>query len=392
MRWLLAFLLTVSLILSTIGYWLYKQPLPAVHAKVEVLQPAVGKALKLPWPAYGQAALGEVNFGVLDSVNTSKPVPIASIAKVITALAILKEKPLEPNQDGPLITLSADDEKLYKDYLAKDGTVIPVRAGQQISQYHALIAMMLPSANNIADSAARWAFGSLDNYTAYANRMVRSLGMSQTYVADASGFSPKTVSTAKDLVILAKTALKNPLLAQIVGQSEANLPEIGLIKNINWLLGTEGIIGIKTGNTDEAGGCFLFAANHLVEGQKITLVGAILGAPTRNLAMSDSRALLQAADRGFATVQVVRKNQLIANYSLPWGGNIEAVATNDIKALVWKGLSPKIDIKLSDLIAPKLKGANMGTISVGGGEAAQSAQVVLKQTAAAPSWKWRILR
>ncbi len=197
----------VTILLFIVGFWLYRRPLPVLHAQLVNSKVNTGSALQLPWPAYGQSAFGAVGYGVLATNNTETPVPIASIAKTITALAILQKKPLQiiGQQTAPtlpLITLTDTDVQFYRDYLAKDGSVVPVTSGEQISEYQALQAILIPSANNIAETTARWAFGSIDEYVAYANQFVKTLGMSHTHVADASGFSPQTTSTAEDLVLL----------------------------------------------------------------------------------------------------------------------------------------------------------------------------------------------
>jgi D-alanyl-D-alanine carboxypeptidase (penicillin-binding protein 5/6) len=382
--------LLLIIIAGGVGYWRYQRPLPQLQAQVVFTNPPASQPVKIPWPSYGQAAIGAVGYGVLDTHETAKPSPTASIAKVVTALSILKEKPLSPGQQGPVITMTAADAQLYADYLAKNGSVVPIAAGQRISEYQALQAMMLPSANNMADTMAKWAFGSMDNYIAYANQFVQQLGMTQTTVADASGFSPKTVSTAKDLVLLGEAALENPVLAGIVKQKQAQFPGVGTIHNVNYLLGVDGIIGIKTGNTDEAGGCYLFGAKRTVEGKSVTVVGAILGAEQRILAMQDSRELLKVVDSGFALATAVQKNQVVGRYTIPWGGSAEAIAIGDIQQLSWKGRELTLDTNLTPLRAPQTQGAAAGTVKAVSGPA-NSVGVILSQPITAPSWTWRIL-
>ncbi len=60
--------------------------------------------------------------------------PIASVAKVMTAYAVLKQKPLSAGQQGPMITITAADVAIYNDYVAKDGSVAKVEQGEQISE------------------------------------------------------------------------------------------------------------------------------------------------------------------------------------------------------------------------------------------------------------------
>lgn len=104
----------------------------------------------LQWPVYGQAAYGIVEKGVLaESKDAETPVPVASLAKVITALAVLEKKPLDLNQAGETITFTTADEELYRRYLAMNGTVTPVKAGASISQYQALQSMLMTDRKSV---------------------------------------------------------------------------------------------------------------------------------------------------------------------------------------------------------------------------------------------------
>ncbi len=96
-----------------------------------------------------------------------------------------------------------------------------------------------------------------------------------------------------DLVKLAEIAINHPVISEIVKQEQADLPVAGTVYNVNNLLGKHGVIGIKTGNTDEAGGCYLFSARRKIDAtHEITVVGAIMGAPARDKALNDSLPLL----------------------------------------------------------------------------------------------------
>jgi D-alanyl-D-alanine carboxypeptidase (penicillin-binding protein 5/6) len=225
---------------------LYFRPVPAATYISTLPAAPMTTPVTLPWPAAASSALGAQKYGLLAANQDSTPRPIASVAKTITALAILQKKPLAVGAQGPLITLSADDAARFDYYYSLGGSVTRVQAGEQISEYQAIEAMMLPSANNLADTMAIWAFGSIDNYTAYANQMVKSLGMANTTVKDAGGFTDGTTGTASDLVKLGLAVIGNQALASIVSQPTASLPVAGTITNRNWLLGQDGVIGIKT--------------------------------------------------------------------------------------------------------------------------------------------------
>lgn len=257
--------------------------------------------LKLPWPDYGQSAYGTETEGVVaQSKENQKQVPTASLAKIITALAVLEKKPLSPGEDGPKITLTAADEKLYQDYLIKDGTVAPVIAGENITELQALQAMLLPSANNIADSLAVWAFGSTENYTEYANEMLSRLSLEHTTVADASGFDPNTKSTAAEMVDLGLLYIKNPVLKGIAMQQYAEIPFAGTVKNFNSGVNGDGLVGIKIGYTDEAGRGFIVADLSAKEGE--TSVVAVMGSDNLPKAMNDAKKIIKNGNKAYEKI------------------------------------------------------------------------------------------
>lgn len=368
----------------------YMRPLPAVSAIAQIKTSPRTTPIDLPWPSTGQAAIGAEGYGVLSSHNASSPAPIASITKVITALAVLKQKPLDPGAQGPLITLDSTDLDYFNYYYLHDGSVANVQPGEKITEYQALQGMLLPSANNLADSLARWAFGSVDNYVKYANIMVRDLGLSHTTVGSANGFSDKTTSTAEDLVRLGELAMNDPVVADIVGQSSAELPVAGTVKNVNWLLGADGIEGIKTGNTDGAGGCYLFAAKRAIAGHDMTVIGAILGQPDLLSAISAARPLLQATGKGFTEVKAIQKNDIFGYYAVPWGDPVPIKASMDVSLLVWRGADVKILNEPLDIMAPAQAGAYVGKVTAQSSGQKASSALVLSKDLHGPSLQWRM--
>ena len=372
------------------GFMLYMRPLPQIEASQSSLSSLKSEAIVLPWPTYGQAAVGTTDLGVLATSNTAMPAPIASVTKLVTALAVLKQKPLPIGQQGPSITVTNDDVSVFHSYQSQGGSVVAVKVGQQISLYQALQALLIPSANNIADMLARWGFGSIDSYRDFANQFVKELGLKNTHIMDASGFSPQTTSTAHDLILLGQAAMNEPVIAEVVGQTQASFPTVGSIKSTNWLLGNDGIIGLKTGNTEEAGGCYLLAAKRIIEGQTITTLVATMGAPDLSSAVNDAKALLLASDKGFEAVTALRAGQVVGSYVLPWGGEIEAVAKDDLSILTWKGSSITKTATLNPLSLSSDVGAVVGSIRAVNGGSAKSVPVILKQSVIPPSLAWRI--
>ncbi len=365
--------------------------LDSIDAKQLPLSTPASQAVSIPWPAYGEEALGATGFDVLATKGPQNKMPTASVAKIITALAVLKAHPLKVGEQGPAITINEDDVASYHEYAAQGGSVVPVNFNEQISEYQALQALLLPSANNMAFTLARWSFNNVPSYVDFANQMLTSLAISNTHIADESGFSASTVSTAHDLVLVGQLALANPVLAEIVAQTKATVPVAGEVKNVNWLLGQDGINGIKTGNTNEAGGCYLFSAPYVgALGQKTTIIGAILGAPDLNTAIRDSRALLAAARASFASTTIVKKGQALGTYTTLWGIKYEAVARDALNLLSWKDVPLTSKITLQPIEVPTAKDAPVGQVSVSAGSATVSVQAVLKTKAEPPNFLWRL--
>jgi D-alanyl-D-alanine carboxypeptidase (penicillin-binding protein 5/6) len=158
-------------------------------------------------------------------------------------------------------------------------SIVPIAAGEELTELQALQALLLPSANNIAAVLARWDAGSTGRFVARMNATARSLGMVHTRYTDPSGFDDATVSTAADQLRLVERALRLPVFARIVATASATLPVAGTVRNTNTLLGYDGFVGVKTGSTAAAGGCFAFRAIRWIHGRRTAITGVVLGQP-----------------------------------------------------------------------------------------------------------------
>jgi len=388
--------LIICLVLLIGGYTLYAalRPLPAPNT---VLTPPVVPAqvtVNIPWPKSGsaeQSAYGADGYGLLASSSTIEtPTPTASTAKVMTVLAVLQQKPLEPGEQGPTITFTAADAALYAKYIAMDGSAVQVSAGDTMTEYQAIQTLLLPSANNIADSLATWAFGSMDAYTTYANSYARSLHMNGTKITDASGFSKLTVSTASDLVKLGDAALDKPVITQVISQQSAVIPGISTVYNTNKLLGQSGVFGIKTGNTDEAGGCFLGAADVAVGGRTIRVITAVMAAPDLASALRDTLPLIQSTPSQFQTLHVVRAGQNVGTVSTDWGSSSPVVASKNIDTITWAGTTLPA-LTTTSAVTPLSKAkSTVGSISLDFQGRKEASDLVLSKDLAAPTLWWRL--
>jgi serine-type D-Ala-D-Ala carboxypeptidase (penicillin-binding protein 5/6) len=278
-----ALLVVITAIAAVFGYWLLASSASTATSPIDVPRSehhgAVGEALpSTVWPAHGQAAVQMGQSQVRAGPN-QHAAPIASVAKVMTAYLVLRDRPLRPGEDGPTITLTDADVADTERRRRQQESVVPVVAGERLTELQALQALLLPSANNIAAVLARWDAGSADRFVARMNATARSLGMTHTRYTDPSGYDDATVSTAADQARLVDRAMRLPVFASIVATPSVTLPVAGTVHNTNTLLGHDGFVGVKTGSTAAAGGCFAFRAIRWIDGKRTTITGVVLGQP-----------------------------------------------------------------------------------------------------------------
>ncbi|MFF5711535.1 D-alanyl-D-alanine carboxypeptidase family protein [Streptomyces sp. NPDC012756] len=227
----------------------------------------------VPWPEGGQTAVVLEGAGPVGTRGEQRPVPIASLTKVMTAHVILEEHPLPAGEPGPMIEV--DRQTAYEVGVGGESTV-PLRAGRRYSQRQLLEMLLIPSGNNVARLLARWDSGSQEAFAEKMRRAAARLGMKHSTYTGASGIEATTTSTATDQLALARKAMQNPVFRDIVGTRSVTVPGVGPITNTNPLLDTPGVVGIKTGSSTPAGGNLLWACEVRVGDTTRLLIGAVL--------------------------------------------------------------------------------------------------------------------
>jgi serine-type D-Ala-D-Ala carboxypeptidase (penicillin-binding protein 5/6) len=302
-RWIRAagLLVVVAAIAAALGRQVVASSSSTAESPVDVPRSehrgALGEVVpSTVWPADGQAAV-RIGQSQVHAGPKQHAAAIASIAKVMTAYLVLRDHPLRPGQDGPTITLTDADVADTDRRRRQQESVVPIVAGEQLTERQALQALLLPSANNIAAVLARWDAGSADRFVARMNATARSLGMIHTRYTDPSGYDDATVSTAADQLRLVDRAMRLPVFASIVATPSATLPVAGTVHNTNRLLGHKGFVGVKTGSTAAAGGCFAFRAIRWIDGKRTTITGVVLGQPGYDRVAAGLMAAAAMVDR-----------------------------------------------------------------------------------------------
>jgi D-alanyl-D-alanine carboxypeptidase (penicillin-binding protein 5/6) len=347
-------------------------------------------APRIPTPSYGASAIEAVGYpGVLGSGGNTKPMPMASISKIITTLVVLQKKPLSPGSSGPNIPFTAADASYLAQYAAEDGDVYPIRVGGTLTERQVITIALVPSANNYARALADWAYGSEAKFVPVARAWLKAHGMTSTTMVEPTGINPENASTPHDLMILAKLAIADPTISHITSLEGTTLPVVGGISNTNKLLGIDGIDGIKTGTLNSAGASLLFTSRFDVGGKTITLVGVVLDGPSHPIIDAQIRLMVTAAMAGFHVVQLVTKGQSFGNYKTLWGTTASALASKSASVVVLGGTKITENTSISRVVLGT-KGHATGTATFTMTGQTVTVPLVLSRTISDPGGGWRL--
>ncbi|MGW0209275.1 D-alanyl-D-alanine carboxypeptidase [Streptomyces sp. NPDC003233] len=356
-----------------------------------------GGKVGIPWPTTGQAALDVQGIGTFGSSGAQKPVPIASVAKVMTAYLILRDHPLKSGQVGPKIKIDKPAEQQSD---AGQESTVRVTAGDRISEREALEAILLPSANNVARLLARWDSGSEQAFTEKMNAAAKSLGMSNTRYTDPSGLTASTVSTAVDQVKLARAAMQQPVFREVAAMMSYDDYKGVNHSNYNRLVGHNNVVGIKTGTSTAALGNLVFAAKQQVGGETRTVIGAVLRQPAGGFdntiisgVLDAGDKLIRAAQGALKSVTILKKGDVVGYVDDGLGGRTPVVATQDVTAAGWSGLKVKLSFTSGRLPHTAKAGTQVGSLTVGDGSAgAVKVPVALQKDLTEPGFGAKLTR
>ncbi len=231
-------------------------------------------------PAAASVLMVEGSGAIVYARNANAELAIASTTKLMTAYVTLEREPL-----GARLV-----EQPYEPGAGE--SLAPVPAGTVLSVPDMLRAMLLPSGNNVAYSLSIDVGGTESNFVAMMNAAAAKLHLGRTHYTTPIGLDTPgdNYSTATDLARLARVLMRRPLFREIVDESSARLADGIVVDNRNDLLGAyPWIVGVKTGNTADAGECLVGAAK--LDG--VRLISVVLGSPSEEARDADTLALLR---------------------------------------------------------------------------------------------------
>ncbi len=391
----LKLILPIVFLIIIVGIVQIYRSYPVVEVKPVSQDIVLPGEFSVTFPEQGESAVGTENFGVIASSPDQTAVPIASLTKMMTAYIVLKTYPLKSGEDGPNLIINAQDEADYQNSLKNGGSVLTVAQGESLTERQLLQGLMLPSGNNIANTLGRWVSGTDTAFVTKMNEVAKSLGMTETYYADASGLNPSTVSNAVDQIKIAQAAMADPVFREIVAMPQATLPLAGTVYNVNWMLGKHGVVGIKTGSTSQAGGCFVSATPVGIGNEKHFIIAAVLGQKTAQSLQSALDANVQILDQvrnQFKLYPITQPAAGFGQISSAWNTTSDLNITQPIQIFGYPGMKVSVTIKDLKTQLPIIAGENAATLTINSGPEVKNVQLQSAQQIEPPSLLWRLIR
>ena len=373
-------------------------PLPevtvrAAPASSEAPAPAAGVTL----PASGQSALAVVaddgGADVVASAGPAEATPIGGAAKLVTLLVTLDSLPLQDGAAGPDIRIGPEDYTDYLRYSGEGSRVVPVSPGETWSERDVVQAVLLGSSNNHADTLARWAFGSVDQYVTAANAWLEEQGFTATRVVDATGLSGDNVGTASELTELAARVVADPNLGPMLEAGDDAPVAAGgkRIPDVIAHLEGDGVRAITRSFTDQGGLGFVFTTQVPGTGDRpaYRLIGAILGQPDYETLDPAVIAAVESAKASANPVEVITAGSAYGSVESAWGDSAELVASATRTDASWGAVPGAASVDVEPFTTAS-DGRTVGTVTVPVGERKLSSALELEGDIRDPGPIWRL--
>ncbi len=275
---------------------------------------------------------------IILSKNEHMILPMASTTKIMTTLLLIESGNLDEE-------FQVDDNAIMV-----EGSSMGLQKGDVVTKRALCYGMMLPSGNDAANQTAFTLAGDSTSFSEIMNKRAAQIGLSNTNFVTPSGLhDDKHYSTAYDMAMLTREALKNDIFREICGTDSIKL-SFGNPPYERWLTNTNKLLkqyeyccGVKTGFTDEAGRCLVSTAQK----DGVSLICVTLNAPSD---WNDHKSLY---DYGFSVTNQVEIDYDLSDLSVNVaGGNVTNIAVVPSEIPVYTqinkkklNLTPRVNIK-----------------------------------------------
>lgn len=321
------------------------------------------------------AILIDSNSGtILFEKNSNKKMYPASLTKIMTAIIAIESGDLSD-------VIKVDDDTPYEIY----GSHIALEPGEILTLKDLLYALMLPSANDAAAVIAKHYGGSIEEFVEQMNEKAKELGAHNTNFVNPHGLHDENhYSTASDLALITKYAMKNETFRKIVGTVKYEIKptnkksEVRYLATLNKLIhntstnqiqvdGTyintnyDGVTGVKTGYTPEAGNCLVASAKkNGTELITVTMKGISLEM------YQDAHNMFNFGFNEYQSITIVKENTFIQNLQIKNGDSkeISLITESDFTTLTKKNSGNDIVSKVivDEITLPLDKNSIVGKI------------------------------
>ena len=277
--------------------------------------------------------------------NETEPLPMASTTKVMTALMALEYGGLDE-----VVTVG-------RNAYGVPGTSIYLSLGEKITLRDLLYGLMLASGNDAAVAIAEHIGGSVDAFCQMMTRRAAEIGCENTVFVNPNGLPVQGHhTTAYDLALIAREAMRYDLFREIVSTKRASIPWEGrsynrILNNKNRLLSDyEGATGIKTGYTKAAGRCLVFGARR----NGLEVIGVVLNCGDW---FNEAARLMDMGFERYECFTALSDGETVRELPVTNGTQNTAYicAQGDLRAPVPKGETPTLEYDMPDTLAAGMK-------------------------------------
>jgi len=333
-----------------------------------LIAPAAWSASLVPPPpelaAKSWVLMDAASGNVLVDHQGEMHLPPASLTKLMTAYIATQEIKHGRLHESDMVTIS---EKAWR----TGGSKMFVKVGNKVSVDDLFHGIIIQSGNDASVALAEHIAGDEDAFAAMMNAEAKRLGMKDTHFMDATGLpNPGHYSSARDMAVLARAIIyADPAHYALYAQKDFTWNGIHQPNRNLLLWRDDGVDGLKTGHTEEAGYCMVASAQK--NGER--LIAVVFGTDSEAARATETAKLLGYGFRFFETKMFNKKGDVLAAAPV-WKGaarTVKAGASEDLAATVARGEAAKLTTQLvlkPTLIAPVKQGDVIGKVEIRQGD------------------------
>lgn len=279
------------------------------------------------------------NFNILYEKNSHEKRSVASITKVMTVLLIMED--IESGKISLTDTVTASQHAS-----SMGGSDIWLEEGEQMSLDDMLKATLVASANDAAVALAEYTEGSEDAFVKRMNQRAKELGMKDTVFKNCNGLDEEGhYSSAYDVALMSSELIKHTKVFDYttIWLDFLRDGETQIVNTNKLLKSYNGITGLKTGTTSEAGSCISATAKR----DGMTLIAVSLGCSSTNERFSSASTMLDYGFNNFGikVPEKVKVDKIKVNKGMK--ENLELSVQQPKSVLISKGSNDKIETKVN---------------------------------------------